>query len=223
MKPLDYQNPDDARSEQNQRLRLKLFGPRRADVWKVLADEIGARFEGGRFWNEADRVVADVDPWEIVLDTYVVPMGKTVVRFTRMRAPFVNADGFRFAVSRKNVFSGLGKLLGAQDVTVGHPAFDDAFVIKGNNEPQLRRLFANPRLRELIEAQPTIHFTVKPDDGLFRRKYPAGVDELRFTVPGVIKDLDRLKSLYDLFAETLNTLCQIGAAYEDDPGVTPGG
>jgi hypothetical protein len=34
---------------------------------------------------------------------------------------------------------------------------------------------------------------------------------------GVIKDVDRLKSLFDLFAETLDTLCVIGSAYETPP------
>ncbi|HBO44212.1 MAG TPA: DUF3137 domain-containing protein, partial [Planctomycetaceae bacterium] len=47
--------------------------------------------------------------------------------------------------------------------------------------------------------------------------FPEGVDELWFQVIGVITDIDRLKSLYYLFAETLNHLCHIGSAYEDDP------
>ena len=50
--------------------------------------------------------------------------------------------------------------------------------------------------------------------------FPQQTDELCFTALGVIKDVDRLKRLYDLFAETLHTLCHIGSAYEDDPGVT---
>jgi hypothetical protein len=36
---------------------------------------------------------------------------------------------------------------------------------------------------------------------------------------GVIKDLDRLKLLYDLFVETLDSLCRIGAAVDTPPGV----
>jgi hypothetical protein len=36
----------------------------------------------------------------------------------------------------------------------------------------------------------------------------------------VIKDLDRLKALYDLFAETLDALTRMGEAYERDPKVT---
>jgi hypothetical protein len=42
---------------------------------------------------------------------------------------------------------------------------------------------------------------------------------LTFAVPGVIKDIDRLKALFDLFAMTLDELCRIGAAYARDPEV----
>ena len=133
------------------------------------------------------------------------------------RAPYVNKDGFRFTIYRKSIFSGLGKLLGMQDVEVGYPEFDEAFIIKGNDEAKLRALFANDHIRQLIEMQPAVYLTVKDDEGWFGPHFPEGVDELCFHVVGVIKDIDRLKSLYYLFAETLNHLCHIGSAYEDDP------
>ncbi|MEI6196031.1 MAG: hypothetical protein WCS42_17055, partial [Verrucomicrobiota bacterium] len=38
-------------------------------------------------------------------------------------------------------------------------------------------------------------------------------------VTGVIKDVERLKQLFNLFAETLDELCRMGAAYEKNPGV----
>ena len=117
------------------------------------------------------------------------------------------------------MFTPLGKLFGMQDVEVGYPAFDDAFVIQGNSTVRLCQLFRNPRLRALIEAQPSIRFFVRNDEGFFRKTFPQGVDQLCFEVPGVIKDIDRLKLLYDLFAETLHTLCHIGSAYDDDPGI----
>lgn len=80
-------------------------------------------------------------------------------------------------------------------------------------------LLANERIRQLIAMQPAIYFTVKDDEGRFGPKFPKEVDEIYFGVAGVIKDLDRLKALYYLFVETLNHLCQIGAASEDDPNL----
>jgi hypothetical protein len=83
----------------------------------------------------------------------------------------------------------------------------------------VRDLFANPRLRALIQGQPKIRLEVKDDEGWFRTRFPEGVDELHFQVGGVIKDFERLKGLFDLFAEILHQLCRIGSAYMEDPGV----
>jgi hypothetical protein len=46
------------------------------------------------------------------------------------------------------------------------------------------------------------------------------VDELHFQVVGVIKDVERLKALFDLFATVLDQLCRIGSAYKQEPGLT---
>ena len=91
-----------------------------------------------------------------------------------MRAPYVNPDGFRFRVYRHGLFSDLGKLLGMQDVEVGQPAFDEAFIIKGTDEGKLRQLFANPKILELIDAQKDIDFSVKDDEGWFGPSFPDG-------------------------------------------------
>jgi len=71
-------------------------------------------------------------------------------------------------------------------------------------------------VRRLIENQQTIRLTVKDDEGWFGTRFPEGVDELYFCVLGIIKDIERLKSLFDLFAEVLDHLCRIGSAYEDE-------
>jgi hypothetical protein len=109
--------------------------------------------------------------------------------------------------------------MGMQDVEVGHAKFDDGFIIQGNDDKKLRALFGNARIRELIESQSTIGLSVRGDQGWFARTFPEGVDELYFQVSCVIKDVDRLKALFDLFSVTLDHLCQIGSAYEKNPGV----
>ncbi len=144
--------------------------------------------------------------------------GKTLV--TRLRAPYVNPERFRFTIYRKSVFSDLGKLLGMQDIEIGDPDFDEAFIIKGNDESRVRDLFANPKIRQMIQAQPKIRLDVKDSEGWFGPKFPEDVDELHFQVVGVIKDLERLKSLFGLFAAILDQLCRIGSAYKREPGIT---
>jgi hypothetical protein len=195
-----------------------MFGPSQKEIWRQLSEEIHAKFVEGGFWK-GDKVEGAHGPWTVTLDKYVVSTGKVTVVYTRMRAPYVNPDGFRFRVYRRGIFSNLGKFLGMQDVEIGHPEFDRDFIIKGTDEGKLRQLFANPRIRALIEAQKDIDFSVKDDEGWFGATFPDGVDELAFLVVGLIKDVERLKQLYELFGATLDELCRIGSAYESDPGV----
>ena len=195
------------------------FGPSKEEIWRQFCAQTGGTLVEGGFW-QGSKVEARHGEWTVTLDTYTVSTGKSSVTFTRMRAPYVNPDGFVFAIYRKGVFSTLGKWLGMQDVGVGYPEFDEAFIIKGNDEWKLRRLFANGRIRQLISAQPDIRFFVNNrHGGVWGKSFPKGVDELHFQVGGVIKDVDRLKLLYELFSETLDELCRMGSAYEDDPQV----
>ncbi len=208
-------------------LLRRVFGDSHSDVWKQLSDDLGAKFIKGGFFNSS-KVEARVKHWDITLDTYTVSTGKTSVTYTRMRAPFVNDDGFRFLIYRKSPFSAVGKLLGMQDVEVGgpelesagplfgvpsyvdpdtiessEPEFDREFIIKSNDEEKVGRLFRPLRIRELIRSQPAIELQIKSRGGWFNRAKNKGPDELHFQVTGVITDLQRLKLLFELYAEVL--------------------
>jgi hypothetical protein len=196
----------------------RMFGPSKKEIWRQLSSEIDARYVDGGFWK-GDKDQAVQEESTVTLDTYTVSTGKTTVVFTRMRAPFVNPGGFRFTVYRKGMFSGIAKMLGMQDIEIGDESFDRDFIVKSDDEIRVRELLANQRIRELIARQPQIQFTVKDDDCWFGASFPEGVDELHFKTVGVIKDVERLKLLYELFAETLDQLCRMGAAYKQSPDV----
>lgn len=198
-------------------LLRKLFGPSRETIWRQLSTELGAAYQK-RGFGKSDRVVVTHGEWTITLDTFVVATGKSAVPFTQMRAPYVNPDNFRFTIYRRGLFSDIARLFGMRDIEIGQPDFDRDFIIKGTDETKLRKLFADGKLRELINAQPRIHFEVRDQDR-FGPPFPKDTDELRFRVPGIIKDVVRLQRLFDLFAETLDQLCRIGSAYEKAPDV----
>ncbi|KAF0142904.1 MAG: hypothetical protein FD122_170 [Stygiobacter sp.] len=191
-------------------------GPSKDEVWSQLSNELGAEFSESGFFKNG-KVILDYNNWEITLDTYTVHTGKTNITYTRMRAPYVNKDGFRFTIYRKSVFSWLGKMFGKQDIELCDTFFDENFIIQGEPEGSVIKLFSNRKIKELIQLQPQIHLQVKDDEGWFSKKFPEGVDELYFQVVGVIKDKERLKSLFDLFAIVLEELCKMGSAYESAP------
>jgi hypothetical protein len=196
-----------------------MFGPSRDEIWKQFSDAVGGNFTESSYWN-GSKVEATHGQWMVVLDVYTVTMGKSRVDYTRMRSLFINPEGFYFNVYRRGIFSNLGKLLGMQDVTVGYPQFDDMYIIQGNDEAKLRRLFANKKIRDLIDRQPEVQFCARDDENEFwDRKFPKEVDELCFQSTQIMKDLDHLKLLYDLFSETLDELVRMGSATANNPGV----
>ena len=196
-----------------------LFGPSREEMWQKLSDDVSGRFFAGGFGGTT-KVEVSVGEWTITLDTYTRGSGHPYITFTRLRAPFINRDGFRFKVFKKGFFSSIGKAFGMQDVTVGNPLFDKYFIIQGNNEDHLRKLFQSEEIRGTLMGQINPFLEVKDDEGWFGSHFPEGVDELCFSTQREIKEIEHLKSLFDLFAEVLDELCQMGSAYGDDPNVT---
>ena len=194
----------------------KLFGPSKAEVWKQLSDQIHAEFLPGSF-TTADRVVAQVDTWTVTLDTVSEPVGRAMVTYTRLRAPFVNHDNFRFLLYDRSLLDEIGKRLGLQDIEIGEPEFDARFIIQGNNAAEVRTFLSDTDLRDLIARQEGIHFEIRDDEGWFGEAFPQGVDELYFRTAGVMRDLPHLKELYALFAEALHQLSRIGSTYENEP------
>ena len=71
-----------------------LFGPSRDEIWRQFATAVGGNMTEGGFWG-GGKVEATHGQWIITLDTYTVSTGKSTIIYTRMRAPYVNPDGFR--------------------------------------------------------------------------------------------------------------------------------
>jgi hypothetical protein len=189
--------------------------PARDVVWRQLCDEMQGRWIKGSLMREP-RVQVDSGDWTLTLDVHLVSNGDSSVPYTRMRAPFVNRDGFRFSLYRAGLFTHLGKLLGTQDLEIGDPVFDAKYVIRSNQPEKVRVLLANPRIRELLDSQPRLFFTVRDDEGWFGARYPDGVDQLLFDVPVVIREPNVLRPLFDLFTETLQELERLDSGEADE-------
>ena len=200
-------------------LLKSIFGPSKDDIWQQVAQDIGGDFSNGGFWGK-DVLRYQSGEWEILLDTYTVSTGKSSTTYTRMRAPFINKDGFYFNIYRSSIFSGLGKFFGMQDIEIGEPLFDDQFIIKGNDEDRVRLLLDDDELKRLLNLEPQVAFKISDDEGFFAQTYPDGVDLLQFRCHGVIRDTHRIKNLFEIFSCLLTRLVHIDSAYADDPEIT---
>ena len=192
----------------------RVFKCKEYDPWRQFSREIGAEYLG------RDKVVATGKNWAITFENCTVSCGQDdICTYTRVSAPHVSKDGFQFKIYRKGVFSKLCEVLGMQDafnelgkyfgfeivyMKVGHPEFERNFIIKSNNEFKVRALFANSLIRQLIHSQSGIHLQLD--------KY-----ELYFSSNTIINDVARLKPLYELFKEILNSLSDIESTYKTEP------
>lgn len=197
---------------------MGLFGPSKNEVWQQLSQEINVDLVNGGFWR-GNRVEGKHNNWVIYLDTYTVSTGKSSVTYTRMRAPFINKEHFYFKIYKNGLFSDIGKVFGVQDIEVGYEDFDKDYIIQGNRERDVVKLFSNEKIRELITQQPRIRLEIKESEGFFGPKFHEDESELYFLVTGVLKDIDLLKGLFDLFSEVLEELELIGSASGESPRV----
>lgn len=197
---------------------------RQEEAWEQLSREIGAQFIKGEL-GKGDKVVAMEKQWAITLTAFTelvskwgggilsVQIPRTEDEHTAyMGAPYLSKDGFAFEI----YFEGgrLGKLPGVQNVEVRYPDFAPDFYIRGNNESKVQALFANPKIRQLILDQVPVGFgTGEKGHGL------------RYQLSGLVTNIPLLKTLFELFAETLNQLYRIGSAQEEKPHIydVPGG
>jgi hypothetical protein len=158
--------------------------------------------------------------WRVTVDSNVVTAGGAGVAVTRMRAPFVGLDGFRFKLHRRGLLDALGRLCGIHTSETGESDFDRGFHIETNDEPKLKRLFADGEIRRLVSAQREMNLEVRGGDGPLGARLPEGVCQLCFRAPGFVSDPERLARLFALFALTLERLRALGSAAECGPEVS---
>lgn len=190
---------------------LDWFGAGRRESWRQLGAEIGGRFTPGT-WRRRQRLDVPHAHWTITLDTSVLHANNVHVPFTRCRAPFLASSSFRCRISRANVFTRIGHWLGVQDLAVGDPAFDRAFVVRSSAADTVRAFCQERPLRQLLLAEKAITLSVQDHEGWFGPRFPTDTDELCVEVVGHLQDPPRLRALVQLLATALDRLVAIGVA-----------
>ena len=88
-----------------------------------------------------------------------------------------------------------------QTVKVGYADLDDEFVTKTNDEPRVKKLFANSRIRQLISSRPPTRLQLKDDEGRFGPHIPDIIDELCVEGIGFTRDAKRIENWLELLDE----------------------
>ncbi|MEZ0004806.1 hypothetical protein ABH942_000149 [Flavobacterium sp. 28YEA47A] len=147
------------------------------NIWKEFAKETGGSFVKGYSWH-SDRTEIEHNKWLIVFDNYTIWSGKLSTKVTRIIAPIISADNFQFEIYRADFTRKIEKLFGAQDVEIGYPEFDKAFIIKSNNEFKTKSLLRNKKIRDSIALQKDVNILISDQKGIWEEKLPDNNFEL---------------------------------------------
>jgi hypothetical protein len=180
-----------------------VFRDYRDEVWTALQR---AMDEGGTWDGRAVRV--HHPPFVVTIDVNAQLAGYASEVETRLRAAFPNPRRIRFRMVRQAWKSRLAQRLGLHDVEVGDPAFDAVFWIRARDAEAVRRLLADPQLRDGLAHSPAWLVEVRDDDGWFGQEFPAGVDMLVIEAPGRMTDPEAIGSMYDAMARLLDELAE---------------
>jgi len=179
------------------------------NIWEEFAIATGGKFvEREENWL-SDKTEIDYNGWKIIFDNYTLCSDKFQREMTRVIAPIISIDKFRFEIYRNGLIRSIEKIFGAQDIEIGRPEFDKAFIIKANNEFKIKSLLQNQKIRNLIETQKEVNLELSNQKGVWESKLPGKELELQFYVDGAIQDINHLKLLLNLFQELLDNLYQI--------------
>ncbi len=190
------------------------FSKHQDAVWRQLEGDI----LDGRWDGRPLRVQSP--PFTVSLDIHAEVAGRGSSVVTRLRAAYVNLDGFRFGIVRRSLLADLASFFGGQGIEIGDEEFDREFVVRANSEQEVRRLLGDRALRSEILACERLHrLEVRDDEGWFGPEFPEGVDELYLEADGRVTDMPTLQRLYGVFSQVLRRLCELGSAYERDPMV----
>jgi len=189
---------------------MGLFGPSKKEVWTQLCRETQSKLVDKGFWK-GSKVEHKHRAWLLVLDEYTVSTGKSSVTYTRIRVPYVPKQPFTFQISRSGLFSGMAKLLGAQDIETGDAVFDEAYVVKSDDDWQVRRLLDNEELRALLLLQKYFNLHNRQPMAIFRESLPVGAEQMEFQITGVIRKVEVLKDLFSILCMVLDGLCAMDA------------
>lgn len=179
--------------EQEERI---IIAPNEDKLWQELISDFNANPDPLDY-----HVVLEQKERRVILDicnNHAV--GFEAVEYTTLSAYLYSRNNFRFAIHNQNFKDELGKFFGMQDVILGFSEFDGEFIIKTNDENKTALIFADSKVRNILQSIPDstfgiVEYTLEDGNG----KAPF----LELRIEKAITDLTQLKAIYNAFFKVL--------------------
>ena len=121
-------------------------------AFHAVAAATGGSFDPGSHTFIGHRypvVTLERDGAQVVLDLYTVNHGKSQSSYTRVRATYALGEGPKLHVRLERMLHGIGKAFGMQDLAIGDPEFDRAYMVAGPGAAAVRRVLGDGDRRQM--------------------------------------------------------------------------
>lgn len=178
------------------------------NTWERFSKEVNSTFIKEFSWNSAKNEV-DYKGLKIIFDNYNLWLGKFSKQMTRIILPYYSTQNFILDIHENSLVDRIQKIFGSQDLQIGRTDFDKRFIIKSNDEHKAKTILQNQKIRNLIESDKSLRLLISKNKGIWNEELPTNQYELSFYDDGEIKDLNRLKSLLELFKELITVFIEL--------------
>ncbi len=165
-------------------LHLRARREQALGAWQALAQELGLRYTPGNLWRQV-KAEGEVRGYSVSIADEAHLENQQHSVSTRIRTGFQRPLALGLKLARAGALSGLGKLLGSQDIQLGNHVFDRAFIVQGQDPDQIFKLFS-PRLQQAcLRYDRDVGPLMLDDKGL------------SFEAQGLVSDKQRLRKIID--------------------------
>jgi hypothetical protein len=122
---------------------------------KALAQELGGEFKKGSI-SSSPTLSGEFEGRKFFIDTFTrtrrdMDNRNETSYYMRIQLWHKGSVKGEIAIYREGLFSGLGKALGAQDIQVGNEEFDKAFMVKGEDEKQVKSILDSDLQQKFLQ------------------------------------------------------------------------
>lgn len=190
----------------------KAFGYDVRDVWRQVATEIGAGFDPGKERIlQRPRISLELGGRKIVADIHSEGIAGVQDDETWVRAMLLDWQPFTFELYRRTIWASVGRLIGKMSPPIGCPELERRFNSSSSDPQRMAELLSRPLICSLLAEQRQMdEFAVIDADNQTEDDQPRPIYVLRYRELGHVRDAQRLKRLFLLFAEVLSVLEGIG-------------
>lgn len=166
------------------RILKSTFGSQKK-IWAQFAAEIGANYKNNGLFKA--HVITKELPWgTFIIDTFIKRYGKNQETFTRFQLMCSNPENLEFLVARKRFLRSY-KHKGLAKITTDYVDFDKLFRLYVSDHRKVKRLLNRSILTSIAYQRPFKSIDIE-----------LRANHLELRIASLNKDIEQLKSLYDL-------------------------